>query len=109
VSQDRRPGFASRFWARETENKLYRLTRKNYSISGRVDFRPDADNTISVRSLYTIFSDDEARDNYIFDMDDRQTDQVANTAACTGGTSTPTNTAYADACAHSASRCSPTR
>lgn len=98
VSQDRRPGSASRFWARETENKLYRLTRKNYSISGRVDFRPDADNTISVRSLYTIFTDDEARDNYIFDMDDRQGDLVANTAACTGSTSTPTNTAYADAC-----------
>ncbi len=98
VSQDRRPGFASRFWARETENKLYRLTRKNYSISGRVDFRPDPDNTISVRSLYTIFTDDEARDNYIFDFDDRQGDLVANTAACTGGTSTPTTTAYADAC-----------
>ena len=98
VSQDRRPGFASRFWARETENKLYRLTRKNWSISGRVDFRPDADNTISIRSLYTIFTDDEARDNYIFDMDDRQGDLVANTAACTGGTNTPTNTAYADAC-----------
>jgi TonB-dependent receptor len=98
VSGDRRPGFASRFWARETENKLYRLTRKNYSISGRVDFRPDPDNTISVRSLYTIFTDDEARDNYIFDLDDRQGDLVANTAACTGGTSTPTTTAYADAC-----------
>lgn len=101
VSADRRPGFASRFWARETENKLYRLTRKNYSISGRVDFRPDADNTISVRSLYTIFTDDEARDNYIFDFDDRQGDLVANTAACTGGTSTPTTTAYADACINS--------
>lgn len=101
VSADRRPGSATRFWARETENKLYRLTRKNYSISGRVDFRPDADNTISVRSLYTIFTDDEARDNYIFDMDDRQGDLVANTAACTGGTSTPTTTAYADACINS--------
>ena len=101
VSQDRRPGFQSRFWARETENKLYRLTRKNYSISGRFDFRPDADNTISMRSLYTIFTDDEARDNYIFDLDDRQADQVANTAACTGGTSTPTNSAYADACINS--------
>ena len=98
VSQDRRPGFESRVWARETENKLYRLTRKNYSISGRIDFRPDPDNTISVRSLYTIFTDDEARDNYIFDLDDRQGDQIANTAACTGGTSTPTNSAYADAC-----------
>ena len=102
VSGDRRPGFASRFWARETENKLYRLTRKNYSVSGRVDFRPDADNTISVRSLYTIFTDDEARDNYIFDFDDRQVDLVANTAACTGGTSTPTTSAYADACVNSA-------
>ncbi len=101
VSGDRRPGFASRFWARETENKLYRLTRKNYSVSGRVDFRPDADNTISVRSLYTIFTDDEARDNYIFDFDDRQGDLVANTAACTGGTSTPTTSAYADACINS--------
>jgi TonB-dependent receptor len=99
VAQDRRPGFESRFWARETENKLYRLTRKNWSVSGRVDFRPDADNTISVRSLYTIFLDDEARDNYIFDLDDRQADQVANTAACsTPPTTTPINSAYADAC-----------
>jgi TonB-dependent receptor len=99
VSQDRRPGYESRFWARETENKLYRLTRKNWSVSGRFDFRPDADNTISLRSLYTIFTDDEARDNYIFDMDDRQSDLVANTAACSSPvTTTPTNTAYADAC-----------
>lgn len=99
VSQDRRPGFENRFWARETENKLYRLTRKNWSVSGRVDFRPDADNTISLRSLYTIFTDDEARDNYIFDMDDRQGDLVANAAACaTAPTSTPITSAYADAC-----------
>ena len=98
---DLRPGFQNRFWARETENKLYRLTRKNWSISGRVDFRPDPDNTISVRSLYTIFTDDEARDNYIFDFDDRQNDLVSSTAACTGGTSTPTTSAYADACVNS--------
>ena len=99
VSQDRRPGFESRFWARETENKLYRLTRKNWSVSGRLDFRPDADNTISLRSLYTIFLDDEARDNYIFDLDDRQGDLVANTAACSSPpTSSPTTTGYADVC-----------
>ena len=96
---DLRPGYETRFWARETENKLYRLTRKNYSISGRVDFRPDADNMISVRSLYTIFTDDEARDNYIFDFDDRQDDLVSNTAPCaTAPTATPVNSAYADAC-----------
>ncbi len=37
---------------------------------------------ISLRSLYTIFLDDEARDNYIFDADDRQSDLVPGTAAC---------------------------
>jgi TonB-dependent receptor len=96
---DLRPGFETRFWARETENKLYRLTRRNWSVSGRFDFRPDADNTISLRSLYTIFEDDEARDNYIFDFDDRQNDLVTTAAPCTTGpTATPVNTAYADAC-----------
>ena len=99
VNQDQRPGAESRFWARETENKLYRLTRKNWSLSGRLDWKPDADNTISLRSVYTIFTDDEARDNYIFDMDDRQGDLVSSTAACsTAVNPTPTTTGYADVC-----------
>lgn len=100
VTQDTRPGFQERFWGRETENKLYRLTRKNWSLSARIDWKPDEDNTISARSLYTIFTDDEARDNYIFDLDDRQGDLVANTAACAAGsaTGTPTTTGYADVC-----------
>ena len=99
VSQDQRPGAATRFWARETENKLYRLTRKNWSVSGRLDWRPDDDNQISLRSVYTIFTDDEARDNYIFDLDDRQGDLVANTAPCTTTVNpTPTTTGYADVC-----------
>jgi len=99
VSQDARPGAVSRFWARETENKLYRLTRKNWSISGRLDWRPNDNNQISLRSVYTIFTDDEARDNYIFDLDDRQGDLVANTAPCTTTINpTPTTTGYADIC-----------
>lgn len=99
VSQDQRPDSATRFWARETENKLYRLKRKNWSVSGRVDWKPDADNTLSVRSVYTIFTDDEARDNYIVDMDDRQGDLVAGTAACsTAVNPEPTTTGYADVC-----------
>ena len=99
VSQDQRPDSATRFWARETENKLYRLKRKNWSVSGRIDWKPDSDNTLSVRSVYTIFTDHEARDNYIFDMDDRQGDLVANTAACsTAVNPTPTTTGYADVC-----------
>jgi TonB-dependent receptor len=99
VSQDRRPGFETRFWAQEAENKLYRLTRRNWSVSGRLDYRPDPDNTISLRSVYTIFTDDEARDNYRFDLDDRQADGSANTASCSTVTNlTPTNTGYADVC-----------
>ncbi len=99
VAQDTRPGLVSRFWARETENKLYRLNRKNWSVSGRLDWRPNDDNQISLRSVYTIFTDDEARDNYIFDLDDRQGDLVANSAACTiTPNTTPTTTGYADVC-----------
>ncbi len=99
VSQDQRPGSGTRFWAQETENKLYRLTRKNWSVSGRLDWKPDTDNTISLRSVYTIFTDDEARDNYRFDLDDRQSDLVASTAACdTAVNPTPTTTGYADVC-----------
>jgi len=99
VDQDQRPGAATRFWARETENKLYRLTRKNWSLSGRLDYRPNGDNEISLRSVYTIFTDDEARDNYIFDLDDRQADLVRNTAACPIVVNpTPTTTGYADVC-----------
>ncbi len=99
VAQDQQPGFFDRKWARETENKLYRLTRKNYSVSGMVDFRPDDDNRIFVQSLYTAFTDDEARDNFIFDLDDRQNDNTRGTAPCTiAFTPTPRNTGYADVC-----------
>ncbi|HEX7819414.1 MAG TPA: TonB-dependent receptor [Sphingobium sp.] len=99
VSQDQRPGNETRFWAREAENKLYRLTRKNWSLSGRVDWKPDSDNMISVRSLYTIFSDDEARDNYIFDLDDKQSDLSNASAACpTTVNTSPTTSGYADVC-----------
>lgn len=100
VSQDERPGYQTRFWAQETENKLYRLTRRNWSVSGRVDWKPDADNTLSLRSIYTIFTDDEARDNFRFDLDDRQSDLVKNSAACPSTTvnTTPTTTGYADVC-----------
>ena len=99
VSQDQRPGAATRFWVHETENKLYRLTRRNWSVSGRLDWKPDSENTVSLRSIYTTFTDDEARDNYRFDLDDRQGDLVANTAACTiTPNPTPTTSGYADVC-----------
>jgi TonB-dependent receptor len=99
VAQDQQPGFFDRIWARENENKLYRLTRKNYSVSGMFDFRPDDDNRVFVQSLYTAFTDDESRDNFIFDLDDRQNDNARGTAACTiTPTSAPRNSGYADVC-----------
>ncbi|MFC3592245.1 TonB-dependent receptor [Novosphingobium piscinae] len=99
VAQDTRPGAATRYWVQETENKLYRLTRKNWSLSGRLDWKADDDNQISLRSIYTIFTDDEARDNYRFDLDDRQGDLVPNTAACTTTVNpTPSTSGYADIC-----------
>ena len=99
VSRDARPGNETRFWAHEAENKLYRLTRKNWSVSGRLDWKPDARNTISLRSIYTIFTDDEARDNYRFDLDDRESDLSSSSAACTvAPNATPTTSGYADVC-----------
>ena len=99
VTQDQSPGYATRFWAREFENKLYRLMRRNISLSGRIDWQINNANTISARSLYTIFLDDEARDNYIIDADDRQADLVANTATCAAAVNpTPATTGYADVC-----------
>ncbi|MEC3910165.1 TonB-dependent receptor [Sphingobium sp. CR2-8] len=95
---DRRPGNGTRFWAHETENKLYRLTRKNWSVSGRLDWKPDDQNMISARSIYTIFTDDEARDNYRFDLDDKEGDLVSSTAAC-GASTANTTSGYADICA----------
>lgn len=99
VTQDARPGSQTRFWGREFENKLYRLMRRNQSLSGRVDWLPNSANSISLRSIYTIFLDDEARDNYIFDADDRQADLAPNTAACaTAVNPTSSTTGYADVC-----------
>ncbi|WP_022682541.1 TonB-dependent receptor [Sphingobium bisphenolivorans] len=98
VSRDARPGNATRFWVHETENKLYRLTRKNWSVSGRIDWKPDDRNVISARSIYTIFTDDEARDNYRFDLDDREGDLSNSSAAC-GASTANTTSGYADICA----------
>jgi TonB-dependent receptor len=97
VARDARPGNATRFWAHEVENKLYRLTRKNWSVSGRIDWKPDDNNLISARSVYTIFTDDEARDNYRFDLDDRESDLSNSTAACASNTVNTTSN-YADIC-----------
>jgi TonB-dependent receptor len=99
VPQDQQPGNVDRIWARETENKLYRLTRKNYSGSARFDWEPDAGSRIFFSTIYTAFTDDENRDNYIFDFDDRQGDNNRGATPCTiAANSRPANTGYADVC-----------
>ncbi|WP_416907422.1 MAG: TonB-dependent receptor [Polymorphobacter sp.] len=67
--EDQLPGREDRVWAREFEHKLYRLTRSNTAFSGKIDWRPDADNEIFLSSVHTEFRDDELRNNYIFDFD----------------------------------------
>jgi TonB-dependent receptor len=104
VSQDQRPLASGeterRVWARETENKFYRSTRRNYSVSGRLEWRPDSANSISLTSIYTAFTDDELRDNYRIDHDDQQSRVPNSTAPC--GTINPApppfTTGYADVC-----------
>ncbi|MES2862427.1 MAG: TonB-dependent receptor [Pseudomonadota bacterium] len=107
VPQDVQPGGfgvgGDRLWARETENKLYRLTRTNYSRTGRIDWRPNDTNRIFLESIYATFQDDEARDNFLFDTDDRQADaSVPPRSAATPCTVTLTgsvsNTGYGDTC-----------
>jgi len=109
VSQDRQPGGAGattagdRLWARETENKLYRLTRTNYSRTGRIEWAPNDTNRLFFQSIFTTFQDDEARDNFLFDTDDRQseTSRPARSAASpcvVTPVTTVTNSGYADTC-----------
>jgi TonB-dependent receptor len=72
---DRRPGSETRRWAREFENKLYRLERGNFSGSLRADFRPTDLDKLFAQTVYTQFTDDELRNNYIFRFDARAVPQ----------------------------------
>ncbi len=94
-------GVNRRAWARETENKLYRLTRRNYSMSGRLEWAPDSDNKIFATSIYSAFTDNELRSNYIFDFDDQESRVPNLTAACTSNVLTANTTGYADSCVNS--------
>jgi TonB-dependent receptor len=114
VSRDLRPVGASdpanslvdngglrRVWARETENKLYRLTRRNYSVSGRLEWALDSDNKLFVTSIFSAFTDNELRSNYIFDLDDQEGRVPNLNTACANTVLAPNTTGYADACVNS--------
>lgn len=89
--EDTLAGRESRVWARETENKLYRLTRSNTAFSGKIDWRPDNNNEVFLSSVLTEFRDDELRSNYIFDFD-----QNAVSTSSTAAQLTARRTGYAD-------------
>ena len=56
-------------FAREHENKHYRLTRENMSASIRLDYKFDDNNAIFASTINTYYHDDELRDNFIFRLD----------------------------------------
>ncbi|MEO0058224.1 MAG: hypothetical protein RIT17_1700 [Pseudomonadota bacterium] len=89
--EDTLAGNTERYWARETENKLYRLTRSNTAFTGKIDWRPNADNEIFLSTVWTEFRDDELRSQYIFDFD-----QDAVSTSSTAPQLTARRTGYAD-------------
>lgn len=104
VGEDRRPLGAGetgpRVWARETENKLYRLKRRNYSGSARLEWKPDSTTRLFATSIYSAFTDNELRSNFIFDFDDQQPRVPTATTACPATpVLAPNTTGYADICA----------
>ena len=56
-------------FAREHENKHYRLTRENLSATMRVDYKIDEENTVFASTINTLYHDDELRDNFIVRLD----------------------------------------
>jgi TonB-dependent receptor len=73
-------------YAREYENKPYRLTRQNRSLSARVDYRPTDHHSIFASSIWTQYADEELRNNYIFRLD-----QGGGPTGGTGPSATPGN------------------
>jgi TonB-dependent receptor len=93
---DRRAGSETRRWAREFENKPYRLTRGNISGSLRVDYRLTENDLIFGQSVFTQFTDDELRNNYIFRFDQGATNTPAT--ACPLVTAPQTTSGAYDIC-----------
>lgn len=86
--EDQEEGGENRVWASKTQNKLYRLTRSNTSVSGRLEWQPNGDNKVFLSSIYTQFRDDELRNAWVFDLDQ----DAKKTSSSTVGTTT----GYAD-------------
>jgi TonB-dependent receptor len=95
-SVDRRAGYEDRRWAREYENKPYRLTRGNKSYSGRVDYRLNETTKLFFSSIFTNFTDVELRSNFIFRLDNGAT--ATGTSACPAVQAPQTTSGAFDIC-----------
>lgn len=93
---DRRPGWESRRWAREYENKPYRLVRGNVSYSGRVDYQLNDTTKLYFNSIFTNFTDVELRSNFIFRLDNGAV--ATGTSACPAVRAPQTNSGAFDIC-----------
>ncbi len=58
-------------WNSGSQNKLYRLTRSNTALGGRIDWRPGNGHEFFLNSVHTEFRDDELRSAYVFDLDEK--------------------------------------
>lgn len=94
--RDRRTGAEDRRWAREFENKLYRLTRGNIGATAKVEYEFDADNTVFASSIYTEYTDEELRNNYIFRFDNGSVNTP--TTDCPATPAPQTTSGFADIC-----------
>lgn len=86
----------TKHFAREHENKHYRLTRENMSASIRVDYKFDDNNSIFASTINTYYHDDELRDNFLLRLD-QGTDAAGNSytsAAYINGNNPTFGTSY---------------
>ncbi|WP_309645697.1 TonB-dependent receptor, partial [Phenylobacterium sp.] len=95
AGRDARPGSETRRWAREYENKLYRLTRANIGGSAKLEYQFDDNNQVFASSIYTDYQDEELRSNYIFRFDNGAT---TATGACPAVPAPQTTSGFADVC-----------
>lgn len=95
ATRDRRPGYETRRWAREYENKPYRLTRGNVGGSAKLEYQFDDNNEVFASSIYTDYQDEELRNNYIFRFDNGA---VTNTGPCPAVPAAQTGSGFADIC-----------
>lgn len=57
-------------WPGSSDFRLYNLIRENTGVSGRLDYRPNADHQFFVSSVFTEFKDNEQRHLVKLDLDD---------------------------------------